>query len=848
MSPMRLLGPAAGLFLFGASLLALNHLLEEYHYADISAEVRSLPVRQLALGLALTALSYLVMSLYDVLAVRYLGRDIAWRRVVFVSSVSYAFSNTVGVSILTSGSVRYRLYAGWGMSPIEIGKIVAFCALTLWLGIFGAGGGLLLLENPVMPTRLNLPDSGLLGCVLSGVPLGYLALCRWRKAPFGWDGAALPLPTFGLAMCQVIIGALDWVMAASVLYALLPESIGIGYGPFVGVFLIAQMLSLVSHVPGGIGVFESLMLAMLPATAAPALMGGLLAYRLIYYLLPLGLAGLALAGYEGLRQQSRWADLVKQMAPVISGVLPHFFAAWALASGAVLLISGATPSVVERMAWLEDLLPLPLVEISHMLASISGIGLLVLARGLQRRLNAAWVTALALFAMGIVLSLLKGGDFEEALFLLLLLVALIPARHQFYRLSSLLDERYTPEWFVTICALVLASIWLGVFSYKHVEYSHELWWRFSFAEEGNAPRFLRAQVGILSGVALFAVARLLRPARFSPVVPDATQLANAERVVLGRPETYGHLVLLGDKNLLFDDRHSGFLMYGVAGRSWVSMGDPVASEEVRTELAWRFRELAEIHGGWTVFYQVRPENLGLYVDLGLSLLKIGEEARVDLRRFSLEGRIHKGLRGTVNKLVQEGYRFQIMDREAMPPLLPKLREISDAWLGEKNIQEKRFSLGFFHEPYLKSCPIALVHRGDEPVAFANLWLGAELQEASVDLMRQRPGTHGGVMDFLFANLLLWSQSRGYRWFNLGMAPLAGLPSHVLAPTWNRFGSLVFGHGEHFYNFRGIQQYKAKFHPDWEPRYLAISAGHHLPVVLMNIAALIAGSVKGIVKK
>jgi phosphatidylglycerol lysyltransferase len=142
----------------------------------------------------------------------------------------------------------------------------------------------------------------------------------------------------------------------------------------------------------------------------------------------------------------------------------------------------------------------------------------------------------------------------------------------------------------------------------------------------------------------------------------------------------------------------------------------------------------------------------------------------------------------------------------------------------------------------------LVCRDDAPVAFANLWQGAELHEASVDLMRQLPGTHGGLMDFLFAQLLLWARDQGYRWFNLGMAPLAGLPSHSLAPAWNRFGSLVFGHGEHFYNFRGIHQYKDKFHPFWEPRYLAIPSGHHLPVILMNIASLIAGGVKGIVRK
>jgi len=693
MSLKRYLGPLTGLFLFIVSLVTLHRLLQDYRYDSISAELRSLPARQLVLGVLFTGLSYLVMSLYDVLAVRYLGRVLSFGRVIFASSISYAFSNTIGVSILTSGSVRYRLYAGWGLSPIEIGKIVAFCALTLWLGIFAASGMLLLWEPKTLPAGLNLPDERLLGWGLIAVPLAYLAVCRSRRTPLSWRDRELALPSFRLASLQLVVGTLDWILAASVLYLLLPDSAGIDYGSFVGIYLVAQMLSLISHVPGGIGVFESLMLLMLPAASGSAFMGSIVAYRLIYYLLPLGLAALALSGYEALRQQSRFAGLVKQLAPVVSGSLPQVFAAWALVSGAVLLLSGASPALVERMEWLEDLLPLPLVEISHLLASITGIGLLLLARGLQRRLNAAWLAASGLLILGICLSLLKGADYEEALVLLVLLIALIPARSQFYRLSSLLDERFTPEWLAAITALTLASLWLGVFAYKHVEYRHDLWWSFSFGAEGNAPRFLRAQLAVLTGIALFAAARLLRPARPTAALPDAAQLAAAEAIAHSSPDTYPHLALLADKTLLFEPRHSGFLMYGVTGRSWVAMGDPVGDEGARYDLAWRFRELAEMHDGWTVFYQVRPQHLGLYVDLGLSLLTIGEEARVALPDFSLEGRAHKGLRGTVNKLEKEGYRFEIADRQAVATLLPRLKEISDAWLAEKNTRENRFSLG-----------------------------------------------------------------------------------------------------------------------------------------------------------
>jgi phosphatidylglycerol lysyltransferase len=289
-------------------------------------------------------------------------------------------------------------------------------------------------------------------------------------------------------------------------------------------------------------------------------------------------------------------------------------------------------------------------------------------------------------------------------------------------------------------------------------------------------------------------------------------------------------------------------MYGVEGNSYVAMGDPVAPPEQARELAWRFRELCEYHGGWSVFYQIGRQNLDLYIDLGVNLLKIGEEARVPLAAFSLEGKSRKNLRNLKNKLENEQIRFQIAPPEAISALLPELKGVSDGWLRGKNTREKRFSLGFFDDEYLQLCPVALVRQGEEIMAFANLWLGNDRWEASVDLMRHRPDAPHGIMDYLLTELMLWSKQEGYLWFNLGMAPLSGLQNRSLAPLWNRLGALIFGYGGHFYNFRGVRQYKEKFDPHWEPRYLAIPADASLPRILINLASLIAGGATGTVRK
>jgi phosphatidylglycerol lysyltransferase len=278
------------------------------------------------------------------------------------------------------------------------------------------------------------------------------------------------------------------------------------------------------------------------------------------------------------------------------------------------------------------------------------------------------------------------------------------------------------------------------------------------------------------------------------------------------------------------------------------MADPIGPEEERTELVWRFHEICDRNGGWTVFYEVESESLRLYTDLGLSQLKLGEEARVALGAFSLEGSIHKGLRHTQRKVETEGCHFEVIRPEGIPPLLPELRQISDAWLAEKTTREKGFSLGFFNEDYLKRFPAAIVHKDDRIVAFANIWLGAEKEELSVDLMRHLPGAPPGVMEYLFIELMLWGKQEGYHWFNLGMAPLSGLESRALAPLWSRVGAFIFRYGEYFYNFQGLRQFKEKFGPKWNPKYLAFPSGLVLPRILADLASLISRGLRGVVSK
>ena len=169
-------------------------------------------------------------------------------------------------------------------------------------------------------------------------------------------------------------------------------------------------------------------------------------------------------------------------------------------------------------------------------------------------------------------------------------------------------------------------------------------------------------------------------------------------------------------------------------------------------------------------------------------------------------------------------------------------------MDEKRVTEKGFSLGRFEPQYLQNFPMALAIKEGRIIAFANVLQGDKKEELSVDLMRYEPDATRDVMEFLFIELMLWGQREGYRWFNFGMAPLSGLDSRALASKWQRLGSFVFRHGENFYNFQGLRQYKEKFDPVWEPRYIASPGGMALPVIFTNLASLISGGFMGVLKK
>jgi phosphatidylglycerol lysyltransferase len=841
-------GPTLGLALLCLAAWILRHEFRSYRLEDVLGHLRAIPTRHLLTALGFTVLGYLALTGYDTLAFRYVKNPLPYRRIALTSFVAYVFSHNIGLSFFGGSAVRYRMLSAWGVKTDDIARIIAFTLLTFWLGFFFLGG----VVHSVWPLPLGrsgfpLDSSRPIGWLLLALTSVYVVLAALRRTPLLLRGFRIELPRPRITAAQFALSSVDWLLAAGVLHAVLPNAPGLTFPVFVGAYLLGQIAGIVSHVPGGIGVFETAMVLLLkPWLHGDSVLASILAYRLIYYLLPMSVAVMLFAGYEIRERRAAIERTGVLLQGWMAELVPRLLSITTFLAGAMLLLSGATPELPERVEWLRRTLPLPLIEISKLLGSVIGVLLLLLANALRQRLDAGYLGALTLLLAGAVASLAKGLNWEEASVLALMALLLWPCRPFFYRRSSLLGQSLSGGWWLAVAVVGAGAFAALELAYRHVEYSNELWWR--FGPGAQAPRSLRAMLAAGVAFAVIGALRLLRPAPPIPDPPTPATLDRAQAIAARSRRTTGYLALLGDKRLLFQEDGNSFLMYGVSGRTWIAMGDPVGPDADQEELAWRFLELADRHGARAVFYEGSEQALPIYLDLGLDLHKLGEEGRVALQEFSLEGSARKGLRQAHNRTVRDGCSFEIVPATGVAALLGSLEAISNAWLANKGIREKRFSLGFFDRSYLLRLPVAVVRKAGRIVAFANIWPSELKFELSIDLMRYDEHAPPGVMEYLFTELMLWGRAAGYRYYSLGMAPLSGFEQHRLAPLWSRFGALLFRYGEHFYNFQGLRNFKEKFDPEWEPRYLAAPGGLTTPLVLTRIAALVSGGVTGVLNK
>lgn len=822
------------------ALTVMYKTLHTFSLQDVLNSLESLTAASILLGFIITGLSYWAITGYDVIALKHLNQNVPYPRAALSAFLASTFGNNIGFAILTGTSIRYRIYAPVGLTAMDIAGVSTMCALTTMLGMAFVFSTTMLWQSAdgvASEFRFGLGVMQFMATAILIAMGSYLIYSKYKPVTLRTANFSLKLPNATTTLTQIVLATTNLMLVGSLIYVLLPRGIETSYIAFLGVFALALIAGSASNVPGGIGVFESVILVGLPEIPPAALLGSIILFRCIYYLTPLAVAAILLVYHEASKQQGRLEELQDSGLDVLDEVGPQIMAMLIILAGMVLLFSGSIPIGFDRDQS-SIYVPLLIVEISHLLGAAAGIGLIIVARGINRRLTSAFSMAVKLLALGVVTTLLKGFGIKEALVFTAILGLLWYTRSEFRRSASLFDEGFTVEWVSLISVLLAITIWLGLFSFKDVPYTASLWWNFSF--DSDYSRFLRSILVVLGISGTIAYQYLSRPDPV-PGLPESEILERVRSILKSATSTQANLVLLGDKRILFSDSGRAFLMYQIQGKSWVALGDPVGPDENEEhfDLIWSFRALCDRYGAWPVFYMVDERKLPLYEKLDLSIEQLADVALMPLENFSLSGVMQQELIEVHQRVKNKGVQYEVLSGQDTLAVMPQLKAISDDWLSASNTNEMGFSRGFFDSYYVRNFSCAIVRMDTKILAFAVIWTTADDNEIGLDLMRYHSDAPKNIMDYLIIETMFWAKNQGFRWFDLGIAPLSGMKRHPLAPLWHRITVLMHGHRN---DNRASKESGASidgYKPVWRAKYLVSPGGVRTLKILADIKRLVS---------
>ena len=544
-------------------------------------------------------LAYLVLAIYDKLGSIYAGRPVSWPKSFLASFCGYSLAHNLGFAAVSGAAVRYRLYSAWGLTPLEIAKVVGFTSLTFGLGGMALGGLVLLVEPEVVPWfGSHLPHWALQAMVvpLWGIVAAYVVLSRFKRHVRIFRHE-IDLPEPRMALMQTVLATVDVAITAAIFYTLLPPAEGLTFLRFVGIYLAAYAAGIAAIVPGGLGVFDgAILLGLQPYMPAPEVIGALLVFRLYYYIIPLFISGGLFVSFE-LGQRRAVLQRITAFGSGSEALEVPAIASLVALAGALLIFLGALPTqetIIEEWAGHTAALA------SHFAASVVGSLLLVMAYGLLRRLTIAWGFTLFLLLNGAVIGWVRG----EAWWLwgaFLLLAGLVASlRAAFYRDSRLVREPLSPE------ARGAAARGGRL---RHHPGAGRLWRQGRPRPPGGAwcltelaPDSLRFTVGLTGVLLLVGMVRLLRPARLRRMAWDAA--TRARLAALG-----GLAPAEADGAVFGEADRAGFAFLKRDG-VWLALGDPAGDRQDAISAIWRFRDLCERAGVDPAFWRVGPSCLG----------------------------------------------------------------------------------------------------------------------------------------------------------------------------------------------------------------------------------------------
>lgn len=609
--------------LFGA-IYVVQREFRHLKIEDISRALHAIPRHALFVSAGWTILSYGILTFYDRLGTIYAGRVVSYGKVAFASFCAYALSHNLGFAAVSGAAVRYRLYSQWGLTPLQIGKVIAFCSLTFGLGGMVLAGAILVIDPAGVPFFGDtLPRPALYGAaaVMWLLVVGYVTLSKvlGTRRLFGHE---IELPRWPMAIMQVLLASVDVAVTAAIFHALLPAAPGLTYLRFLGVYLASYTAGLAASLPGGLGVFDTaILLGLAPYLDAPQIVGAILVFRLYYYIIPLFLAGTLFAGNEILLRGRLAISKAARMSGAIAVARwsePEFAAT--VGTGVValcgtLLLSLGVLEARPDFSWIDPDYADVISQAGEFIPSLIGAALMVLAIGLSQRVNLAWSASIALLVVAAGFTFARGESTWIMVILLLAALLIAPFRNAFYRHARLLAGPIQSSTAVSLFALIGCVLALASFE-RHVRWlSDNSWWEVILSPD--VPNSLRTSVALTVALALIAMWRLLRPGR--------VRFLAWGREARERYAALGAEPPADADGLVWGEAERAAIAFRRVGRVMLGLGDPAGSASDRISAIWRLRDLAQQEGLDPAIWNAERGLLSVYADLGLAALPLGRD-------------------------------------------------------------------------------------------------------------------------------------------------------------------------------------------------------------------------------
>lgn len=603
-------------------------------------------------------------------------------------------------------------------------------------------------------------------------------------------------------------------------------------------YAVAQVLGVLSMIPGALGSFDVMMIFELSLLGVPrtTIVIWLLLFRIFYYIVPLILAGLMFI-HNLAQQVNEFFDGLPLM--LLRKTAYYLITAFMYISGILMLLTASIPDITAENKIVQHLYPYTFFFIHQMSTILFAIAMLACARGLQAKVKRAYWPTLILLVIGIANTIWNLGTISLTIYLVIVLLLVLMSRHVLYREKLQYSiGKFTIDSLIFAGGFILYVI-VGVINAPQYSSKHRVP---SFLFFPGEKIWLSGLIGLGLGILLMLVILWYFTQGRDPF--NRVQSFNADRVrkvidQFGGNST-SHLAFLRDKNLYFyqkDKTDQLFFMYRKKYDRLVVMGDPVGNQAVLREALRQFVREADLYDYEIVFYEVSSDLTLLLHEFGFDFIKTGESGLVTLADFTLAGKKQRSQRALMHKFDREGYVFDVVKPPFDDQLMAELKAVSDSWLGEQ--VEKGFSLGFFDPYYINQAPVGTVRDKDgKLVAFATFMPTGGKEILTIDLMRHSKDAPSGIMDKIFISMYQYGQENEYKYFDLGMAPLSNVGEYQFSFLEEKIAHFIYEYGYHLYGFQGLRHYKDKYASIWSSRYIAYRKKNSLVANMLILVSVV----------